>query len=382
MVRLGDVCALLNGRAYNKDELLKTGKTPVLRVGNFFSNREWYYSDLDLEPEKYCDNGDLLYAWSASFGPKIWDGPKVIYHYHIWKVLLSDNIDKNYLYYLFHRLTREIMESGHGITMIHTTKSSMENRMIPLPPLEIQQKIADVLDRANALIEKRKAQIDKLDLLVKSRFFEMFGDPVTNPMGWEVVNLSEVTSKIGSGATPRGGQESYVDVGISLIRSMNVYNGYFKYDALAHITDRQARQLDNVEIHKNDVLLNITGASVARSCLVPEDVLPSRVNQHVSIIRCNSEKLNCVFANAVLINDSYQRYLLSLGEAGGATRQAITKQQIENLKIILPSLDLQNRFAEFVDAADKSKFKMRKSLQKMELNYKSLIQKCFRGEIF
>ena len=88
---------LLNGRAYKQDELLDSGKYPVLRVGNFFSNRGWYYSDLELDDDKYCDNGDLLYAWSASFGPQIWNGGKVIYHYHIWKVLVGEAYNKQFL---------------------------------------------------------------------------------------------------------------------------------------------------------------------------------------------------------------------------------------------------------------------------------------------
>ena len=90
--KLGEVATLINGKAYKKHELLDEGPVPVLRVGNFFSNRSWYYSDLELPEDKYCHNGDLLYAWSASFGPKIWDGEKAIYHYHIWKVVLSKYI--------------------------------------------------------------------------------------------------------------------------------------------------------------------------------------------------------------------------------------------------------------------------------------------------
>ncbi len=84
--KLGEVCELVNGRAYRKPELLSEGKYKVLRVGNFFTNEHWYYSDLELEDKKFCDDGDLLYAWSASFGPQVWTGEKVIFHYHIWKV--------------------------------------------------------------------------------------------------------------------------------------------------------------------------------------------------------------------------------------------------------------------------------------------------------
>ena len=200
----------------------------------------------------------------------------------------------------------------------------------------------------------------------------MFGDPVTNPMGWQAAKLSEITSKIGSGATPRGGQENYIPNGISLIRSMNVYNGHFKYDELAHIPEEKARQLENVIVKEDDVLLNITGASIARSCIVPVEILPARVNQHVSIIRCESSRLNHIFANTLLISDSYQQFLLSLGESGGATRQAITKQQIENFTIFLPPITLQNRFAAFVRQADKSKFVVQQQTKNTSLLYNIL----------
>lgn len=167
--------------------------------------------------------------------------------------------------------------------------------------------------------------------------------------------LKNVTSKIGSGATPRGGKESYQDEGISLIRSMNIHDGEFEYKDLAHITDDQAEQLSNVVVELHDVFINITGASVARSCVVPDDVLPARVNQHVCIIRCLGDKLNYTFASNMFLNSSFKAALLAIGESGGATRQAITKQQLENLEVILPPIELQNCFADFTKRVDKSK---------------------------
>ena len=183
----------------------------------------------------------------------------------------------------------------------------------------------------------------------------MFGDPISNSNMWSKKQLKYLTTKIGSGATPKGGKESYIDKGITLIRSMNVYNGHFKYDDLAHITENQAAQLDNVTLEEDDVLLNITGASVARSCILPSKLLPGRVNQHVSIIRCN-EEINPLFINHLLISNVFQQLLLSIARAGGATREAITKDQLESLLIICPPIDLQNQFADFVKQVDKSKF--------------------------
>ena len=124
---------------------------------------------------------------------------------------------------------------------------------------------------------------------------------------------------------------------------------------MAHLTQEQASQLQNVTLKKDDVLSNITGASVARSCIVPNDILPARVNQHVSILRPNLENVNPVFLNQLLISYNFKNKLLNLGSAGGATRQAITKQQLEDLEIILPPIELQNQFASFVQQVDKSK---------------------------
>ncbi|MFM9100889.1 MAG: restriction endonuclease subunit S, partial [Cyanobium sp.] len=107
--QVGEVCRLLNGRAYSKSELLETGKYRVLRVGNLFTNPHWYHSDLELDDDKYCQAGDLLYAWSASFGPHVWKGEKVIYHYHIWKVEHDENlIDRDFLKAFFHWDTNRI----------------------------------------------------------------------------------------------------------------------------------------------------------------------------------------------------------------------------------------------------------------------------------
>jgi len=147
--KIKDVCTLINGKAYNKSELLTEGKYRVLRVGNFFTNNHWYYSDLELPEDKYCEKGDLLYAWSASFGPRIWIEEKVIYHYHIWKVIPnSDIILKDFLYIIFEWDKEKIKASqGTGTTMIHVSKGSMEERLIPIPTLEEQQIIVKKLNQ-------------------------------------------------------------------------------------------------------------------------------------------------------------------------------------------------------------------------------------------
>ena len=176
MVQLGKVAALINGRAYSQDELLQSGKYPVLRVGNFFSNKGWYYSDLELEEDKYCDNGDLLFAWSASFGPKIWDGGKVIYHYHIWKIITSESIAKEYLYVLLLDLSDQIKAKGHGIAMMHTTKSEMEKMLIPLPSIETQRGIVARINEEMSIVEQNKRLIEIFRQKIKDKIADVWGE--------------------------------------------------------------------------------------------------------------------------------------------------------------------------------------------------------------
>lgn len=171
--RLGEVACLNNGRAYKQEELLNEGKYIVLRVGNFFTNEKFYYSNMELESCKYAHKGDLLYCWSASFGPKIWGGEKVIYHYHIWKID-PINIDKNYLYYYLQRDVENLEQEMNGGTMMHLTKSNMELRSIEIPVIEEQTKIASLFIHFDKKIELVLAKINSLKNLKQGFMQQMF----------------------------------------------------------------------------------------------------------------------------------------------------------------------------------------------------------------
>ena len=279
-------------------------------------------------------------------------------------------------YYLQSRFfVNEMVSQATGASYPAVSDKIVRSAHIPVYSYGEQVVIADMLDKVTYIIAKRKQQLAKLDELVKARFVEMFGNPVLNDKGWKLKSLSDLTKKIGSGATPKGGKEVYQENGVAFIRSMNVYNGKFEYKELAYISDEQACKLDGVTVKEKDVLLNITGASVARSCVVPTDILPARVNQHVCIIRCG-ESIIPEFLNKILIDDNYQNFLWNIA-GSGATREAITKQQVENLQIITPPIERQGAFVEFCKQIEGLKILMQRSLEQMKTLKKALMQQYF-----
>lgn len=239
-----------------------------------------------------------------------------------------------------------------------------------------QEEVVACLDGVLEQISYAEDQLTGFDSLVKSRFVEMFGDPVDDKI-WPYVTLAELCTKLGSGATPRGGKSAYKTEGIPLIRSMNVHNGRFVWKDLAYIDDDQAAKLNGVTLMKGDVLLNITGASVARSCILPDELAGGRVNQHVSIVRVDQTKMLPVILNAALISDSYQRFLLNDSRMAGATREAITKEDLKNMMVPLPPLSLQQQFANFAVRVDKSRFIAQQQIEKLQMLYDSLAQDYF-----
>lgn len=174
--KLKDIATFYNGRAYKQFELLKNGKYTVLRVGNFFTNDSWYYSDLELDDNKYCNDGDLLYAWSASFGPRIWKGGKVIYHYHIWKVENHEQVAKQFLFILLDNETAKIKrKSTNGFALLHITKETIENWSIKLPSnIEEQTKIGNYFQKLDTLIDLHHQELEKLKNTKKALLAKMF----------------------------------------------------------------------------------------------------------------------------------------------------------------------------------------------------------------
>ncbi|WP_287355203.1 restriction endonuclease subunit S [Prevotella sp.] len=360
------------------------GGYPITRIetlsGGVFNRDRLGYADVvDLEQYKdyILESGDLLVSHINS---KTYIGRTVVYEgkqgeniIHGMNLLrLKHNrslINSEFLCYYTQSVSfkLDIMRiRKDAVNQSSFAISDFKKIKIPVPVLATQLSIVSELDKLNELIQIKKEQLKDYDALAQSIFYEMFGDPVENEKGWEVKKLGELCSKIGSGATPRGGNESYKDEGISLIRSLNVYNNEFRRKDLAYIDDEQAAALSNVTILEDDVLLNITGASVARCCIVPSDLLPARVNQHVCIIRPFDNVLVPIFLNKVLTNISYQIRLLTLARSKGATREALPKSVVDSLLVPLPPLSLQQSFAHKIEQIERQKAEVQKTITDLE----------------
>ncbi|MDD2999287.1 MAG: restriction endonuclease subunit S [Candidatus Riflebacteria bacterium] len=300
----------------------------------------------------------------------------------------SQSLTVRFLYYFLKSKMNELLSMvSRGATVHRLMTDQIRDIEILVPPIAEQQRIVAILDEAFAGIATAKANAEK-NLQNSRALFESHLDAVFSCQNekWLESQLQTITTKIGSGATPRGGEAAYKSEGISLIRSLNVHDMGFRYEKLAFLDDAQANDLSNVVLEPNDVLLNITGASVARCCIAPIDVLPARVNQHVSIIRPVPEELDSRFLHYLLISGPYKKHLLQTGEEGGSTRQALTKAQIQALKIRYPNtlkvqLEIVGKLDSFLEKTQHLEAIYKKKLIALEELKKSLLHQAFDGEL-
>jgi type I restriction enzyme S subunit len=383
--KLGGISTFINGKAFNQSELKESGKYPILRVGNLFTNNHWYYSDLELDGSKYIDCGDLIYAWSATFGPRIWNDGKVIYHYHIWKVECGYSINKLFYYHLLDNETLRMKNnSSNGFALLHITKGTIENWTSSFPTLPEQTKIASFLSTVDEKINLLKKQLTLLEQYKKGVMQKIFSreirfkdDDGTEFPEWEIKKLGEIgsfqTSSIDKLSNPDE-QEVY------LVNYMNVY----RHEELNNktvkdfqIVTAKENQIKSCNLIKGDILFtpsSETPGDIGHSVVIFENLETAVFSYHLMRWR-----------PIIQIDLLYSHYFCNTNQvltqisrlATGSTRFTISVKSFSSIIVGLPVLHEQQKIASFLSSIDHKIDKNKDQIRKMELWKKGLLQQMF-----
>lgn len=377
--RLGDYIQLVRGRNSELNDIplmgLSIQKKFIPSIANTIGT--------DMSTYRIIENNQFAYGPVTSRnGDKITiahftehEKGLISQAYIPFEVKDKNELDPEYLMMWFRRpeFDRYARFKSQGSAREIFDWEEMCNVTLPVPSIEKQREIVKEYNVIQNRIQLNQTLIQKLEESAQAIYREWFveGIDVENlPEGWRIEKLKTLCEKIGSGSTPTGGKESYFTTGISLIRSTNVFDYNFSFEDLAFISDEQADKLKNVEVKENDILFNITGVSVARCCMVPKNILPARVNQHVMIIRPESNLNISYYLLSNLCSTDSKNALLGISQSG-STREAITKSEIEEFEIIVPD-DLtlkkfENEMSKIFSHKDLKSFENQKLTEMKEL---------------
>ena len=353
-VRLGDVATYINGYAFKPSDWGTDG-LPIIRIQNLTGNDyETNYFSGSI-PEKYhVYKGDVLISWSASLGVYEWQKNEALLNQHIFKVVFDKlNVDKKYFMFTVSKLLSAMLKQTHGSTMHHITKPDFDNMPFPLPPLETQKQIATQLDKCNSVISKHKQMLEKYDTLIKSRFIEMFGDPIQNPMHWEIKKLGDICTKISDGVHAK---PEYTSTGKPFISVVNINSGKLLFDDCKYVSEKAyEKMIKSTHPEKGDVLYTKVGATYGIPALVDTDK-EFCLYVSVALLKPKSDIVNSQFLTISMA----QPYIKNQADKRikGIGVPDLHLNQIREFDVLLPPLELQNQFNDFVQQIDKSKFEI------------------------
>ena len=372
-VRIHEICTLVNGRAYKQNELLSEGKYKILRVGNFFTNDSWYFSDLELEANKYACKGDLLYAWSASFGPRFWTEEKVIYHYHIWKICDLKGVDKQYLYFFLDYDASLLQNAIQGGTMHHITKNDMEKRFIPLPPMEEQQNIAKVLNTWDKAIEKQTQLIEKLELRKKGLMQQLLTGKKRLPgFGGEWKNIAI--------------KDFAIEVSLKNNRNENwEVLSCTKYDGLVPSLQYFGRQVFSKDITQYKIVPqycfayatnHIEEGSIGYQSIYKN----SLISPMYTVFKTDSNMIDDIFLYK-LLKSHRAIYLYNVMMEGSIDRRGgLRWGNFSTIKFLLPDIKEQSAIADILVSCDNEILLAKQKLNKFRQQKKGLMQVLLTGK--
>ncbi len=375
MVALGEIGSLIRGNGLQKKDFVDHGVGCIhygqiyTRFGLFTNKTLAYVSESLANKLTPVESGNLVIACTSENVEDVckcvaWLGDQTIVtggH----AVVFKHSQDPKYIAYCFTSEDFQIQKRKYafGAKVIDIKIDKLASIQIPLPPLPIQQRIVEILDKFTSLVSSLDSEI-----ALRQKQYEYYRNKLLSfEEGLSTIKLKDITSKIASGATPSGGDRAYKESGISLIRSQNVLDHSFSKEGLVFIDKEQADNLSNVEIKEGDLLINITGDSVARACKVPSDLIPSRTNQHVAIIRINNDEIDSDFILYEL--NSRKEELIQIATANGGSRKALSKGILEKLDIYFPPLPVQLSIVRTLDTFESLLTNLKKERELRQKQY-------------
>lgn len=385
MIELDDVARFINGYAFKPSDWVSDG-LKIIRIQNLTNSEKTYNRTQKQVPEKYrITKGDILVSWSTTLDVFEWqDDEDALLNQHIFKVEPKFNvIDKKYFKYVLRHSIEKMAQFTHGSTMKHIVREDFLRHNIPLPPLEDQRHIVEILDQSATLRQKRKQAIGLLDDYLKSIFVEMFGDPVKNPKGWKRIHLSEILLKIESGHSP-----------VCLDRTAKLGEwGVLKLGAVTKCIYDSAENKalpdiekpnPDIEIKAGDVLFSRKNTyELVAACAYVWETPPKLMMSDLifRLVPRDKDSINSIFLQALLSFPSKRKMIQKMAGGAAGSMPNISKAKLLEHRIEVPPYILQNQFAEIVKKTVSLKQKMGAQSQELEKQFQALMQKAFKGAL-
>lgn len=383
LVPFGSVCSLQNGRAFKPEEWSASG-TPIVRIQNLNDEtKPFNYCDFEVEKKFHVDSGDLLFSWSGtpgtSFGAFFWNRGKGFLNQHIFRVDIDERyIDKNYLRYAINSKLDLIIDQAHGgVGLKHITKGKLEAVEIPLPSLPEQKRIAAILDRADAIRRKRQQAIQLAEDFLRAVFLDMFGDLVTNPKGFPVGTVRDLVDTANYGSSEKA---SETEGEFPMLRMGNItYSGAIDFSGLKYV-DLSKKDQPKYLVEKGDLLFNRTNSKelVGKTAVYDRDDVAA-IAGYLIRVRMN-EKGNSYYVSGYL-NSTHGKSTLQNMCKSIVGMANINAQEMQNIQILLPPIEIQNKYAAIFQATKQRLRSQSQSEGNLADLFAALSQKAFRGEL-
>lgn len=376
---LTEVCDIQYGYPFDSSKFSESEGTPLIRIRDVTRGYSETFTTEEYSPEYLVHDGDLLVGMDGEFNIAKWGKTPALLNQRVCRLTPKNSVDKGYLYYYMPIILKQIEAKTPFVTVKHLSAKELNKAKIPLPPIDEQRKIAVVLDKVSDLIAKRRQQLNKLDEMVKARFIEMFGDPMTNPHNLPKVILGSVLT-----IEPQNGlykpQSDYVSdgTGVPILRIDSFYGG--KVSNLSSLKRLICSEIElkRYSLYENDIVINrVNSIEYLGKCGLIQGLVENTVfESNMMRLHVDEHKFHPVYITKLLCSEFIYQQILR--RAKKAVNQAsINQKDVQSFVVYMPPIEQQDQFAAFVAQTDKSKLAIQKSLEKLEILKKALMQKYF-----